>query len=482
MRFSRIAMMVFFVLFIPSGFFLPAPCLFGYGTAAVSIGTIIDTVGMVNDHTTLSQASGSYANGSSMMYGDSAMTNGGKMTMTKKVASGGSDAVSGPVDADKILTFDSAGTGSHLAVHESSITRSSGSSSTAGAPGCSFGQGSSSDSNHSASAAASLDVVGAGSLQLSSSTHLSPGVLDYHVSANNTPLSGNQSVSSAIISSFTFGKEKPGEEDRVSERSMVVGLFDLFDRIYHGSDDGSVHAQTSGEGMVYSRTINEHIYEDMNGSGSGPGWSGSSVYAADVLTNGGRFDEIRSLSSGERIQSDRIITYRTFESSSMQSEERVVAVKVVPSATDTYGDIRCVFARAVGSSEDGLSYQSAQVSSLLFGIDSAQSASTASVDLGNSRNGTMPVELDYRADIISPVHFDRQIAQAMTDPDMDGLYEDLNGNNRVDMQDLVLLFGNFEWLSTGSLSPRFDFNRNGRVDLADLTRAFRDMGDVQSGG
>lgn len=56
--------------------------------------------------------------------------------------------------------------------------------------------------------------------------------------------------------------------------------------------------------------------------------------------------------------------------------------------------------------------------------------------MGDQRNGTMPLVVDYKADIASPIQFDAVIVQVMSDPDHDGRFEDLNGNGRRDIQDL----------------------------------------------
>jgi PKD repeat protein len=60
------------------------------------------------------------------------------------------------------------------------------------------------------------------------------------------------------------------------------------------------------------------------------------------------------------------------------------------------------------------------------------------------------------------------MAELPTDPDGDGLYEDLNGNGRGDFADLLLFFDYMEWISENEPIELFDYNRNGRIDLDDL--------------
>ena len=62
-----------------------------------------------------------------------------------------------------------------------------------------------------------------------------------------------------------------------------------------------------------------------------------------------------------------------------------------------------------------------------------------------------------------------------TDPDNDGLYEDLNGNGRLDFNDVVLLFKNLSWISANEPVAAFDFNRNGRIDFNDVIIRFREV-------
>ena len=260
-----------------------------------------------------------------------------------------------------------------------------------------------------------------------------------------------------------------------SDRSKVAGLFDLFSRVYRGDTSATIQAQTQGTGMVNSRTIAEHVYDSRNSTGQTE-WAGTAVYAATLLTNGGTLAETRSLSADKTTSSQRLVSYHANGSNAMETEERVVAVKQVSGNVNTSTDPSCVFGDgSTTANGSAASYQSVSASSQAMGVDSAQIESVAEMDIGSEKNGTAPVVVHYRADIASPVEFDSSILQKMTDPNKDGKFEDLNGNGKLDMQDLVLLFRNFDWLSKSDISSRFDFNRNGRVDFADLTRAFRDI-------
>ncbi|KUG10028.1 cell surface protein [hydrocarbon metagenome] len=57
-----------------------------------------------------------------------------------------------------------------------------------------------------------------------------------------------------------------------------------------------------------------------------------------------------------------------------------------------------------------------------------------------------------------------------TDPDGDGLYEDINGNGELDFDDVVAFYQNMAWVAGNTavgIDP-YDFNGNGRIDYDDV--------------
>jgi len=60
-----------------------------------------------------------------------------------------------------------------------------------------------------------------------------------------------------------------------------------------------------------------------------------------------------------------------------------------------------------------------------------------------------------------------------TDPDGDDLFEDVNGNGRIDFDDVVKLFKNFDKPQVTQYFKFYDFNRNGRLDFDDIVELFR---------
>ncbi len=59
-----------------------------------------------------------------------------------------------------------------------------------------------------------------------------------------------------------------------------------------------------------------------------------------------------------------------------------------------------------------------------------------------------------------------------TDPDGDGLYEDLNGNGRIDFGDVNVFYANIDWIIANEPTRLFDMNGNGVVEESDISAAF----------
>jgi len=62
-----------------------------------------------------------------------------------------------------------------------------------------------------------------------------------------------------------------------------------------------------------------------------------------------------------------------------------------------------------------------------------------------------------------------------TDPDGDGLYEDLNGNGRKDFNDVFVFFKQMTWISNNEPVALFDFNKNTRIDFNDVFLLFKEI-------
>ncbi|MDS0279519.1 dockerin type I domain-containing protein [Halomicroarcula sp. S1AR25-4] len=66
-------------------------------------------------------------------------------------------------------------------------------------------------------------------------------------------------------------------------------------------------------------------------------------------------------------------------------------------------------------------------------------------------------------------------ANAPSDPDDDGLYEDVNGDGAVDVVDVQALFANLESDTVQNNPENFDFNGDGTVDVVDVQKLFTEV-------
>jgi subtilisin family serine protease len=68
------------------------------------------------------------------------------------------------------------------------------------------------------------------------------------------------------------------------------------------------------------------------------------------------------------------------------------------------------------------------------------------------------------------------LTSAPKDLNGDGMYEDINGNGRMDFNDVVVFFSNFEWIAANEPVAAFDFSKNGRIDFTDIVKLFEKIG------
>ncbi|WP_339104813.1 alkaline phosphatase PhoX [Haloterrigena salinisoli] len=77
--------------------------------------------------------------------------------------------------------------------------------------------------------------------------------------------------------------------------------------------------------------------------------------------------------------------------------------------------------------------------------------------------------------VVGPPPVDEDSDRAPTDLDGDGLFEDVNGNGRLDYEDVTLLFENLENESVRLNEAAFDFNENGRIDYDDVVALYDEL-------
>jgi len=83
---------------------------------------------------------------------------------------------------------------------------------------------------------------------------------------------------------------------------------------------------------------------------------------------------------------------------------------------------------------------------------------------------TVPAQIEVVLVIPLPGH-----VNPPTDPDEDGLYEDLNGNGVLDFDDVTQFFNYMEWIEVNEPISCFDFNGNGRIDFDDVVTLFDEV-------
>lgn len=59
-----------------------------------------------------------------------------------------------------------------------------------------------------------------------------------------------------------------------------------------------------------------------------------------------------------------------------------------------------------------------------------------------------------------------------TDSDHDDLYEDINGNGKVDFDDVVAYYANMNWIGKNATVALFDYNNNDLIDFDDIVKLY----------
>jgi len=95
----------------------------------------------------------------------------------------------------------------------------------------------------------------------------------------------------------------------------------------------------------------------------------------------------------------------------------------------------------------------------------------ASADVGTEAGFEYPLSVEngtLSATALDPVVGD----SPPTDPDGDGVYEDVNGDGEVNVVDVQALFNNYDAASVQRHSEAFDFNGDGETNIVDVQRLF----------
>jgi PKD repeat protein len=104
-----------------------------------------------------------------------------------------------------------------------------------------------------------------------------------------------------------------------------------------------------------------------------------------------------------------------------------------------------------------------------------QNAGNYTVNLTVTNNVGSDIKSKIDLIVISSMNSLPGFTNPPTDPDNDGLYEDLNANNRKDFNDVVLMFNQMQWIAANEPVGAFDFNGNGRIDFNDIVKLFGEI-------
>jgi PKD repeat protein len=101
---------------------------------------------------------------------------------------------------------------------------------------------------------------------------------------------------------------------------------------------------------------------------------------------------------------------------------------------------------------------------------------TVNLTVQNTYSSDTEVKVDYIrvTSLVKP--FPGQTSEP-TDPDGDGLYEDINGNGRLDYDDVVIYYDNMQWIRDQpdvGIEP-YDYNGNGRIDYDDVVVLYQEL-------
>jgi PKD repeat protein len=114
----------------------------------------------------------------------------------------------------------------------------------------------------------------------------------------------------------------------------------------------------------------------------------------------------------------------------------------------------------------------------ITGVEAGETGLTVTVNRLDAETGA-PVTTDVVPATITVTAAEAAIAPfpgqtaSPTDPDDDGLYEDVNGNGRIDYGDVIVFSTNLTWIAANTEIRYFDFNSNNRIDFADAVLLYR---------
>jgi PKD repeat protein len=108
------------------------------------------------------------------------------------------------------------------------------------------------------------------------------------------------------------------------------------------------------------------------------------------------------------------------------------------------------------------------ISTFMSTIDMNVSVNELDDDFGNLINtNNIPATIT----VVRLLPFPNKV-KPPTDPFDDQVYWDVNGNGKIDFNDVTTFFQNMQWIRDNQYEPFFDYNGNGNIDFADLILLF----------
>ncbi len=99
---------------------------------------------------------------------------------------------------------------------------------------------------------------------------------------------------------------------------------------------------------------------------------------------------------------------------------------------------------------------------------------TVTLTVTNTKGSATETKLHYMTVTIGVKIIEGQ-TNLPTDPDKDGKYEDLSGNNETGFADVVIFFKKIEWISENEPVSAFDFSGNGEIGFQDIVLLFKEV-------
>jgi|GEM_PF-2278034 len=362
-----------------------------------------------------------------------------------------------------------------------------------------------------------IDRVGpltSGTYTIVATTYTEDSLLEYNLSLEQT---GTQT---ADLRSISYGQTRSGEVDSTDP----TGYYGHYEPVEFEASEGDVVTVTMESGgdtrLILLDPTGQEIAEnddydgDLNSQISeiGPLTSGTYTIVATTYSEDSLLEYSLSLERADRQTPTDLQALLCVENTSVGEGESVSLPVVISSFDSSEGfagaDIELQFPDNVTpvdvAANSELAPSSGSISGQNVQIRASDGQNTfdqsdgqlllAQVTVRGTDTGEGTVELvdtvvddddGRRVDLL----LDRDCGQLATtqgcptvegvrttDPDGDGVCEDVNGNRRTDFDDVNTLFDNLRSSDLQENADAFDFNDNGRIDFDDVNTLFNEIG------